>query len=256
MSAPFRPDSRLAKEIRRSPNCGARRGVKRPDLLILHYTGMQDCEAALRRLTEKASQVSSHYLVFEDGRIVQMVPEKKRAWHAGVSSWQGESDINSRSIGIEICNPGHDFGYPNFPRRQIKAVIALCKDIVKRNKIRPEHVLAHSDIAPARKQDPGEKFPWPQLHKAGIGNFVRPMKISRGKKYRRGDKSAEILETQRQLAEYGYGIVPNGKFDAAMEEVVIAFQRHFRPQRIDGVLDVSTRSTLHKLLSSRSSRRD
>lgn len=255
MPKPFPPDSRLAKELRRSPNHGARRGVKRADLLILHYTGMKDCRAALRRLTEKASQVSSHYLVFEDGRIVQMVPEKKRAWHAGVSSWQGESDINSRSIGIEICNPGHDFGYSNFSRKQMRAVIALCRDIVKRNKIKPEHVLAHSDIAPARKQDPGEKFPWAQLHKAGVGHFVRPVKIARGKNFRRGDAGIEILEAQRQLAEYGYGIAPSGKFDAATETVIVAFQRHFRPRRVDGVLDISTRATLARLLSKRPSRR-
>jgi N-acetylmuramoyl-L-alanine amidase len=228
--------------------------VKRPDLLILHYTGMRDCAAALRRLTEKNSEVSSHYLVFEDGRIVQLVPEKKRAWHAGVSLWQGERDINSRSIGIEICNPGHDFGYPNFPRKQMKAVIALCRDIVKRNRIKPEHVLAHSDIAPARKQDPGEKFPWAQLHKAGVGHLVRPLKITRCKKFRRGDRGAEILEAQRRLAEYGYGIAPSGKFDTAMEEVVTAFQRHFRPRRVDGVLDDSTRATLARLLSKRPSR--
>jgi N-acetylmuramoyl-L-alanine amidase len=255
MPAPFRPDSRLVKEVRRSPNRGARRGVKRPDLLILHYTGMKDCRAALRRLTEKSSEVSSHYLVFEDGRIVQLVPEKFRAWHAGLSSWHHESDINSHSIGIEICNPGHDFGYPKFRRRQMQVVTALCRDIVKRHSIRAEHVLAHSDIAPARKQDPGEKFPWAQLHKAGVGHFVRPAKITRGKKFRRGDQGAEILETQRQLAEYGYGIAPNGKFDATTEEVITAFQRHFRPRRVDGVLDISTRKTLHKLLSKRPSRR-
>ena len=255
MPKPFAPDSRLVKEIRSSPNYGARRGVIRPDLLILHYTGMPDCESALRRLTEKSSEVSSHYLVFENGRIVQLVPENKRAWHAGVSAWQAESDINSRAIGIEICNPGHDFGYPNFSRKQMKAVIALCKNIVRRNGIRPEHVLAHSDIAPTRKQDPGEKFPWAQLHKAGIGHFVRPAKISSSKKFRRGDRSAKILEVQRQFAEYGYRIIVNGKFDAATEAVVTAFQRHFRPQRVDGVLDVSTRKTLHKLLSKRPSRR-
>ena len=251
----FRPDSRLVKEVRPSPNFGARRGVKRPDLLILHYTGMQDCEAALRRLTEKSSEVSAHYLVFEDGRIVQLVPEKKRAWHAGVSSWHTDSDINSRSIGIEVCNAGHDFGYPKFPRRQMQVVIALCKDIVKRNKILPEHVLAHSDVAAARKQDPGEKFPWHQLHMAGIGHFVRPAKITRGKKFRRGDTGPAILEAQRQLAEYGYDITPNGKFDVTTEEAVTAFQRHFRPRRVDGVLDVSTRATLAKLLAKRPSHR-
>jgi N-acetylmuramoyl-L-alanine amidase len=247
MPAPFRPDSRLVNAVRPSPNFGARRGRARPDMLILHYTGMRDCAAALRRLTEKSSEVSAHYLVFEDGRIVQMVPEKKRAWHAGASSWEGETDINSRSIGIEICNPGHDFGYPAFPRRQIEAVIALCKDIVKRNKIRAHRVLAHSDIAPERKQDPGEKFPWSRLHKAGVGHFVRPSKISRGKKIGR----EEIRLAQRQLRDYGYDIAVTGEPDTRTKIVVAAFQRHFRPKRVDGALDQSTRATLARLSSQR-----
>lgn len=252
----FSPDSRLVNEVCPSPNFGARRGPKRPDILLLHYTGMQDSKAALRRLCEKSSEVSAHYLVFEDGRIVQMVPEKKRAWHAGVSSWEGESDTNSRSIGIEICNPGHDFGYPGFPSKQIKAVIALCKDIVKRNKIRADRVLAHSDVAPARKQDPGEKFPWAKLHKAGIGHFVRPVKAARGKRFRLGDSGKEVRAAQAQLRDYGYEVPVSGKFDAQTKRAVIAFQRHFRPRRIDGALDVSTRVILHKLLSSRPSGRD
>jgi len=251
MPAPFRPDSRYAKEVRPSPNFGARRGVRRPDMLILHYTGMRDSEAALRRLTGKSSEVSAHYLVFEDGRIVQLVPEKKRAWHAGVSSWQTERDINSRSIGIEICNPGHDYGYPKFPRRQMRAVIALCKDIVKRNGIRPERVLAHSDVAPERKQDPGEKFPWALLHRNGIGHWVRPATTLRRKPFRLGDRGDEIRDVQRMLSAYGYEISENGKFDERMKQVVIAFQRHFRPKRVDGALDPSTRITLNKLLSKR-----
>lgn len=251
MPTPFSPDSRLVKAVHPSPNFGARRGMKRPDMLILHYTGMQDCAAALRRLCEKSSEVSAHYLVFEDGRIVQMVPEKSRAWHAGVSSWEGEHDINSRSIGIEICNPGHDFGYPAFPKKQIDAVIALCKDIVKRNKIRADRVLAHSDVAPARKQDPGEKFPWAKLHKAGIGHYVRPAKTARGKKFRAGDHSEEIRAVQKQLRNYGYEITASGKFDTPTKEVVTAFQRHFRPRRVDGTLDAETRATLAKLLLKR-----
>src|SRR5262249_41984104 len=186
-------------------------------------------------------------LVFEDGRIVQMVPEAMRAWHAGESSWEGRTDINSRSIGIEICNPGHDFGYPEFPEAQMKAVIALCRDIVKRRKIRADRVLAHSDIAPARKNDPGEKFPWAELHRHGVGLWVEPEEITDGKSFCVGDHSDEILEVQKQLQAYGYGISPTGKFDEQMVNVVIAFQRHFRPKLVNGVLDASTQITLQKI---------
>jgi N-acetylmuramoyl-L-alanine amidase len=247
----FQPDSRLVSEVCPSPNFGARRGRKRPDMLILHYTGMKGADAALRRLCEKSSQVSSHYLVFEDGRIVQMVPEKKRAWHAGVSSWEGERDINSRSIGIEIANPGHDFGYPKFPRKQVKAVIALCKDIVTRHKIRADRVLAHSDVAPARKQDPGEKFPWAELHIKGVGHWQKPAPISGKGGFKHGDRGKKIRAAQQMLRSYGYGISPTGIFDKEIEEVVAAFQRHFRPNRVDGVLDASTHSTLEKILRTR-----
>jgi N-acetylmuramoyl-L-alanine amidase len=212
---------------------------------------MKSADAALRRLCEESSEVSSHYLVFEDGRIVQMVPEGKRAWHAGVSSWEGESDINSRSIGIEIVNPGHDFGYPKFPKRQIDVVIALCKDIVKRHKIRADRVLAHSDVAPARKQDPGEKFPWAKLHKAGIGHWQKPALISGKSGFKRGDRSTEIRAAQQMLRSYGYGLSVTGIFDKETEEVVVAFQRHFRPKRVDGILDASTYSTLEKILRTR-----
>ncbi len=251
MPRTFSPDSRLVKAIEPSPNFGERRGVIAPDMLILHYTGMEDPDAALRRLCKKSSEVSAHYLVFEDGRIVQMVPEEKRAWHAGVSSWGGESDINSRSIGIEIANPGHDFGYPKFPKKQIEVVIALCKDIVKRHNIRADRVLAHSDVAPARKQDPGEKFPWAQLHKKGIGHLVPPARTLRRKSFRLGDRGEEIRAAQEMLKAYGYEVSPTGNFDENTRDVVIAFQRHFRPRRIDGILDASTRLTLTKLLSKR-----
>ncbi len=252
----FSPDSRLVKAIEPSPNFGERRGVIAPDMLILHYTGMKDSEAALRRLCEKSSEVSAHYFVFENGRIVQMVPEKKRAWHAGVSSWEGGSDVNSRSIGIEIANSGHDFGYPDFPKKQIKAVIALCKDIIKRRKIRADRVLAHSDVAPARKRDPGEKFPWTKLHKNGVGHWVRPARTLRRKSLRVGDRGEEIRAAQEMLAAYGYEISPTGTFDENTRKIVTAFQRHFRPKRIDGILDPQTRATLHQLLSSRPHRRD
>lgn len=247
----FSPDSRLVDEVRPSPNFGERKGVKRPDMLILHYTGMKSADAALTRLTEKSSEVSSHYFIFEDGRIVQMVPEKKRAWHAGVSSWEGKTDINSRSIGIEIANPGHDFGYPEFPKPQIEAVIALCRDIVKRNRIRADRVLAHSDIAPGRKQDPGEKFPWAELRRKRVGHFVQPARTLRKRSLQLGDRGKEVLEAQKLFSNYGYGVPRNGIFDETTRDVVLAFQRHFRPRRVNGILDQATRITLEKLLSKR-----
>lgn len=248
---PFPADSPLVKAVEPSPNCGERRDMAGADLLVLHYTGMEDAAAAVRRLCEPGSEVSCHYLVFEDGRVVQLVPESARAWHAGVSSWQGASDINSRSIGIEIANPGHDNGYPDFPRPQIEAVIALCRDIVARRGIRADRVLAHSDIAPARKKDPGEKFPWGQLHRAGVGHWVRPARIVNEQSWRFGENGEKIHALQNLFREYGYGLSPSGEFDQATEDVVTAFQRHFRPALVDGVLDASTRITLNKLLAMR-----
>ena len=152
---------------RPSPNHDERAAGKPVDILLLHYTGMRSAEGALKWLTDPASKVSSHYFVDEDGRAVALVDEDRRAWHAGKSFWAGETDINSRSIGIEIANPGHEFGYRPFPEAQIEAVIALCRDILARHPIPPERVLAHSDVAPARKQDPGEFFPWARLAAAG-----------------------------------------------------------------------------------------
>jgi N-acetylmuramoyl-L-alanine amidase len=202
-------------------------------------------------LRRPSSQVSAHYFVFEDGRVVQLVPESKRAWHAGASSWAGETDINSSSIGIEIANPGHEFGYREFPRRQIAAVTALCRGILTRNTIPPVRVLGHSDVAPARKQDPGEKFPWRILHDSGVGHWVKPARITDGPLIALGDRGTMVEAMQRSLADYGYGITVNGIYDSTTHEVVTAFQRHFRPERIDGVSDASTRATLQELLAHR-----
>src|SRR5262249_5297414 len=150
-----------------------------PDILLLHYTGMKTAQSALQRLCDPTANVSSHYMVFENGDIVQMVPEALRAHHAGLSYWGGDTDINSRSIGIEIANPGHDWGYVDYPAEQIASVIQLCRDIVVRNNIRSDYVLAHSDVAPTRKQDPGEKFPWPKLFESGVGLWVPPAHIGK-----------------------------------------------------------------------------
>ena len=198
-------------------------------------------------------EVSSHYVVLEDGRIVQCVPEAKRAWHAGVSSWAGEQDINSCSIGVEIVNPGHEFGYSNYPLRQVAAVISLCKSIItRRGPISADRILAHSDVAPARKQDPGEKFPWELLSESGIGHWVRaaPLGLD-GITLKPGDRGEPVSRLQRTLASYGYGIEETGSYDDATREVVTAFQRHFRQARVDGVADASTLLTLRALVETR-----
>ncbi|MCY6379897.1 N-acetylmuramoyl-L-alanine amidase [Hoeflea prorocentri] len=219
-----------------------------PDMLLLHYTGMDDAHEALDWLCSPQSEVSAHYFVFENGDVVQMVSEEKRAWHAGVSHWKGEEDNNSRSIGIEIANPGHQGAYPDFPEEQIAAVIRLCRKCVDRWAIAPERVLAHSDIAPQRKQDPGEKFPWRSLFETGIGHWVEPSVATGGRFFQMGDAGQPIEALQAMLAMYGYGIEINSIFDERTEAVVRAFQRHFRPSRVDGVADPSTIETLHKLL--------
>lgn len=237
-----------AAEVRLSPNFGPRRDGLGPDALILHYTGMATGAAAEAWLCNPASEVSSHYLVYEDGRIVQMVREADRAWHAGRGSWGGRSDVNSFSIGIEIVNPGHELGYADFPSAQIDAVIALCLDIGRRHDITPERVLAHSDVAPGRKADPGEKFPWATLAAGGVGHFVEPSPMTQGARLGPGDEAAAVEELQSMLALYGYGIEISGLYDRATATVVEAFQRHFRPALVDGIADPSTRDTLRRLV--------
>jgi N-acetylmuramoyl-L-alanine amidase len=250
--ADFRPDSSVVAEVRPSPNHTKRKGGATPDMLVLHYTGMRDTEQAIKRLCTPASEVSAHYVVTEEGRIIQCVPEARRAWHAGQASWAGETDINSCSIGIEIANPGHDYGYPDFPKRQIAAVIALIRSIFTRHRIPADRVLAHSDVAPTRKQDPGEKFPWRLLHQSGIGLWVKPAPISqRGRIFVLGDRDGEVTTLQRSLAAFGYGLEISGTYDSETMAVVAAFQRHFRPARVDGIADVSTVGTLRALLTAR-----
>ncbi len=245
------PESACATKVFPSPNHGERREGQPPDMLILHYTGMPDTGEALQWLCNPVSQVSAHYFVFEDGRVLQLVPEGRRAWHAGAGSWAGERDVNSRSIGIEIANPGHPGGLPDYPDAQVAAVIALSQDICARWRIRPDRVLAHSDIAPGRKIDPGENFPWRRLHRAGVGHWVEPARIGDGRYFSRGDQGQPIEALQAMLAMYGYGITIDGTFGEATEQVVAAFQRHFRQERVDGVADASTITTLRDLIASR-----
>jgi N-acetylmuramoyl-L-alanine amidase len=252
MSA-FQPDSFIVADVVPSPNCDERKGGRPPDMILLHYTGMATGEAALARLCAGDSKVSCHYVVFEDGRIVQCVPEELRAWHAGVSSWAGDTDINSCSIGVEIVNPGHEFDYRNYPLRQVAAVISLCKSIItRRGPISSDRILAHSDVAPARKQDPGEKFPWDLMSESGIGHWVRPAPLNLdGPTLKPGDHGDAVTRLQRTLRAYGYGIEETGNYDDATREVVTAFQRHFRQARVDGVADASTLLTLRALVETR-----
>lgn len=259
----FTPDSISVDRVCPSPNCNERRGgaaegIRAPDMLVLHYTGVHSGAAAawvnepgacaLAWLCNPQAQVSAHYLVDLNGEIVQLVPEAKRAWHAGVSDWAGESDLNSASIGVEIVNLGHDYGLPDFPPAQIDAVIALCQDILRRNLIAPERVLAHSDIAPDRKADPGEKFPWNQLYEKGIGCWVRPAPLHEtGPRLVPGDRGEAVAALRRDLAAHGYGLPVTDEYDNLCQAVVLAFQRHFRPERCDGIADASTRETLREL---------
>jgi N-acetylmuramoyl-L-alanine amidase len=202
-------------------------------MLVLHYTGMQDAASAIARLTDAAAKVSAHYLIAEDGQIVQMVEEDKRAWHAGRSYWRGLTDINSASIGIEIVNPGHEWGYRPFPEAQIDALIPLVSRIVNTHKITRGNVVGHSDVAPARKDDPGELFPWHRLAKLRLAlprpskNLMDPLWTDAG----------FLLALER----FGYDISDG-------PAAVRAFQRRFRPELLDGLVDGECRAILLALL--------
>lgn len=243
------PDSPLARRIVASPNHGERRGMAAPDMLVLHYTGMPDAGAALARLCSVPHEVSSHYLVMEDGETVQMVAEARRAWHAGRSSWEGRDDVNSRSVGVEIVNPGHEWGYRAFPPAQMAAVVALASDIVRRNGIAASRVLAHSDVAPLRKEDPGEKFDWRVLAAAGAGLWTPPVPIRGGRFLAPGDHGQPVEALQAMLTLFGYGVTIDGIYDDLTEAVVRAFQRHFRQARVDGIADASTIETLRDVVA-------
>ena len=220
---------------RSSPNFGERAAGTHIDILLMHYTGMETGAAAVQRLCDPAARVSSHYTVDEDGTIYQHVAEISRAFHAGISYWAGATDINSHSIGIEIVNPGHEFGYCPFPKAQIEAVIALSRDIFTRHSILPQRVIGHSDVAPARKQDPGELFPWQALANAGVG--VWPEQGRR-----------KLVGTfEEGLRRYGYGMRPD--VDVSLEAATLAFQRHFRPGLLNGIADEECESLLAGLLA-------
>ncbi|HEY2049424.1 MAG TPA: N-acetylmuramoyl-L-alanine amidase [Caulobacteraceae bacterium] len=227
-----------------SPNFNER--PRAPDMVVLHYTGMTDGPSALARLRDPEAQVSSHYLVEEDGRVFGLVAEDRRAWHAGVSFWRGERDINGCSIGIEIVNPGHEFGYRDFPDVQVEGVIGLLDDIRSRHRIPDSRILGHSDVAPDRKQDPGERFPWRRLARAGHGLWTEPDPVS-GADLCEGDKGEAVLRLQADLSGLGYDQDLSGYLDAATRARVVAFQRHWVQVRVDGVADSQTRVRLNAL---------
>lgn len=224
---------------RKSPNYNDRKDGARPSMIILHYTGMETAQAALKKLTDKDSDVSAHYTVDEDGTLYHHVDEDKRAWHAGASFWRGITDINSHSIGIEIVNPGHEWGYRPFTGHQMRALDMLCHDIMVRHDIPADYILAHSDIAPSRKQDPGELFPWEELARHGVGVWPAP-------------SDEDVIKSSGMdimVALHDFGYDPT----APSRDVITAFQRRYVPESFTnghaGEADSATRARLYALLA-------
>ena len=237
------PQTSCPCEVKPSPNFEERKNGRAVDMLIMHYTALDEDHHALNWLCNPESKVSSHYFLNRDGSLVQLVNEADRAWHAGVSFWRGERDINSCSIGIEIANTGVE----DFTEEQMMTLTMLSKELMARHGIPAHRVLAHSDVAPGRKIDPGPKFPWKQLASAGIGHWVEPENVAGGRFFQLGDEGQPVQALQSMLGVYGYKIDVTGVFDTQTEMVVKAFQMHFRPERVDGVADASTITTLYKL---------
>ncbi|WP_169542824.1 N-acetylmuramoyl-L-alanine amidase [Sneathiella aquimaris] len=210
-----------------SPNFNQRRDKKTPTILVQHYTGMKNTQEALARLCDPKVEVSAHYLIDEEGAVYQLVDEKKRAWHAGLGSWRGETDINSASIGIEIVNPGHEFGYRQFSERQMQSVISLSKSIVERHQIASFNVIGHSDLAPGRKQDPGELFDWKRLAENGVGLWPEAVQSE-------GPVSDDDFRHALDVIGYEVG-------SENLQDVTAAFQRHWRQEKVDGIADAETR---------------
>lgn len=214
-----------------SPNFNDRHMGQLVDMLVIHYTGMESEKAATDNLCNSTAAVSAHYIIGQDGSVNRLVDEDKRAWHAGVAWWRGALDINSRSIGIELVNPGHEFGYQPFPEKQLDALISLSKAILRRHHIPARNIVGHSDVAPMRKSDPGELFDWQRLAKSGIGLWPSgavPMEAS-------------LENVTAMLSAYGYETVD-------LPATIAAFQRHFRAERVDGIADGQTIGRLAKLL--------
>jgi N-acetylmuramoyl-L-alanine amidase len=216
------------------------------DMLILHYTGMKTAREAIDRLRDTVAQVSSHYVVDEDGSVLRLVPEERRAWHAGVSHWRGHAALNGRSIGVEIVNPGHEWGYRDFPALQVAALCDLCLTILARHPIPARNIIGHSDVAPDRKEDPGERFDWQGLAENGVGLW--PFGVpDLGIKGAIRDPGS-LRPVRAALAEIGYRVAPEGGLDPVVSNVLRAFQRHWRPEAVNGQLDNGTLGRLQGVL--------
>lgn len=232
-----------------SPNHDARPPGIRVDMLLFHYTGMETPEEAFARLRDPQAKVSAHYVIEENGNVTRMVDESRRAWHAGESSWMRETDINACSIGIELINPGHQFGYRAFPEAQMAAAEVLAARIVSRYTIAPQRVLGHSDVAPIRKSDPGELFDWQRLAAKGIGLWPDEIGKAEWAVLKLGDSGAGVGKLQEDLFTLGYNIEVSGAYGAPTTVIVSAFQRHFRQTQVDGIADRETRATLAAVLA-------
>ncbi len=217
-------------EYCRSPNQDERPKGNLVDMVVLHYTGMKNGEMAVERLCNPLAEVSAHYVVFEDGHLIQLVSEDRRAWHAGSAFWRGNTDINERSIGIEIVNPGHEFGLTKFPDKQMAALESLIIEIIQRYSISGHNIVGHSDVAPRRKIDPGELFDWRRLYKSGIGIWPNPSVVD----------SIDNVKAEMLFSQFGYETVD-------MKKTIEAFQRHFRPREVTGILDRETSQLLSGL---------
>ncbi len=248
-----------------SPNFNTRPTGADIELVVVHFTGMATAGAALRTLTQLGSGVSAHWMIDEDGTPYRLVPDDRRAWHAGVGSWHDWHDVNGVSIGIELVNPGHDFGYRPYPGAQIDTLEEILDDTFRHHGLRPCDLIGHSDLAPERKQDPGELFPWKRLARSGfsiwpeevldfpdrgLGVTDDPEDLLEEQERRLSltpgsfGVRAGIAELQRNLRTIGYGVEANGRFDPLTEAVVAAFQRRFRPRGVDGYADPETRALI------------
>jgi N-acetylmuramoyl-L-alanine amidase len=231
-----------------SPNWDDRPAGTAPDMVILHYTGMRSGTAAIERLCNPSSNVSSHYVVDREGYVLRLVAEQQRAWHAGLSSWQGATNLNARSIGIELINPGHEHGYVDFTEPQMQALLRLLQGIHARHAIPRGRVLAHADVAPTRKCDPGERFDWRRLAAAGFGIWQAPIGVpGEAPVFGPGDAGEQVRDVQKALAMIGYGLAVTGSFDRATEQCMTAFQRHWRQQLVDGRADASSIGSLRAI---------
>lgn len=232
---------------RPSPNYNERPAGAEVDTVVIHYTGMVSAGAALERLCNKDAEVSSHFLIDEAGGLYELVHPEKRAWHAGVSNWQGRDNLNHSSIGIELVNPGHEFGYRPFPEAQITSLLELLVFLKDVYAIPRERYIGHSDIAPFRKMDPGELFPWKRLAAAGFGVFPQKDHSDQTIIKKAGDNGPEIKMLNKQLGIIGYDGFDRDAFGDHTAQIIRAFQAHWRPEGVHGKLDAGTWSALNEV---------